>query len=83
MGAPKFSLWKVLAYELRQSLWLGINFQIPPNSQVLGGRGGSRSNPVTVYPHAPHIPSPRFLLELLVCSGRELTFRFTSITAEG
>lgn len=57
MGAPKFSLWKVLAYELRQSLWLGINLQIPLNSQVLGGRGGSRSNPVTVYPQAPHIPS--------------------------
>lgn len=59
MGAPKFSLWEVLAYELRQSLWLGINFQIPLNSQVLGGRGGSRSNPVTVVPPCPTHSQPQ------------------------
>lgn len=67
--------------EVRPSLWLGINLQIPLNSQVLGEKG-IRSNQVTMDTHAPHIPSPKLLLELLVCSRLELVFRFTSVTAE-
>lgn len=58
--------------EVRPSLWLGINLQIPLNFQVLGEKGGIRSNQVTMDTHAPHIPSPKLLLELLVCSRREL-----------
>lgn len=82
MGAPQVQPVESAGLLIRQSLWLGTNLQIPITSQVLGGKGGTRSSPITVYTHAPHISSPEFLLKLLVCSRRKLTFRFTRVTAE-